>query len=373
MLKQTIKRQIQQYIDPYYLAFLKKYVNMAEINFNAALGRHFILNPRFRLNIETAGVCNLSCRFCAYSQKKMAKVVMPMGMFQDVVNQVVDLGFSHISLTPLTGEVFMDKNFMEKMQYLDNHPKIVEYYFSTNFVIPSKPQLEELVKLRKLKIVHVSLYGHDEKSFCDLTQHSGKQYHRLVSNLKFFSELYHKKSMFKLIMSWRTTPSFSVNQTPNSELQEIALIFSNKHQIEIDSTPLYDNWGGAITNEDVKDIGLKVKDGPLVYKKGPCTLIFDRIAILADGRVNACACRDVNGSLVIGDIKENSLSDILSIENPLYRDVIQEQVEGKFRHACKECSIYRSIYTPIPIPFTQYYNLAQVKKLLSRESHDMVD
>ncbi len=337
---------------------------MAEINFNAVLGRQFILNPRFRLYIETSGICNLACRFCAYPKKESAKVVMPMEMFQNIVNQAVDVGFSHISLTPLTGEVFMDKGFLDKTQYLDNHPKIVEYYFSTNFVIPSKQQLEALFKLNKLGIMHVSLYGHDEESFCALTQHSKKQYYRLVRNIKYLSELYNEKSAFKLVISWRTTPNFSINQVPNNELQQTVWDIRRKHHIEIDNTPLYDNWGGLITKEDVEDIGIKIKDSSCVYKKGICTLIFDRIAVLADGRVNACACRDVNGSLNIGNIKNNSLANILSIDNSVYQDIIQEQIDGKFRPACKECSFYRSIYTPIPNPFTKYYNLQQVRKII---------
>lgn len=367
MLKTTIKRKLQQYIDPYFLSALKKYVNIAEINFNAILGRHFILDPRYHLFIETTGVCNLSCRFCAYSKKEIGKVVMPMKMFQEVVNQSVEMGFSSFNLTPTTGEVFMDKNFIEKMQYLDRSPKVEGYSFYTNFVIPSRQQIEELFKLRKLKSMHVSLYGHDEKSFCSLTQQLGKQYYKLVENLRCLCDLYHKNSFFELGMSWRTIPSFVFDKAPNSELQEIVWEIKNKYQMEIDALALYDNWGGFITNEDVKDIGLRVKESSLVYKKGVCTLILDRVIVLADGRVNACACRDVNGSLIIGNIKEKLLSDILSIENPLYGNLIQEQMDNKFKVACKECSYYRSIYQPLNRAFRgQYYNLDQVKKFLKR-------
>lgn len=372
MLKATIKRKLQQHIDPYFLSFLKKYVNVAEINFNAALGRHFLLDPRFHLFIETTGVCNQSCRFCAYSKKAVGKVVMPMAMFQEIVSQSVEMGFSFFNLTPLTGEVFMDKHFINRMQYLDRHPKVEGYSFYTNFVVPSKQQIEELFKLRKLKSVHVSLYGHDEKSFCDLTQQSTKQYYRLVRNLKYLYDLYNENSFFNFGMSWRTIPSFVFDKVPDSQLQEIVWEIRNKYQIRIEDMPLYDNWGGLITNKDVKDMGLRVKDGSLTYKKGLCTLIIDRVAVLADGRVNACACRDVNGSLVIGNVKENSLSDILSIKNSLYENLIQEQMDNKFKAACKECSYYRSIYQPLNGDFKeQYYNLDQVKKFLGRVTNSV--
>lgn len=88
---QTIKRQIKKhlgtYINPNFFILTKKYVNIVEMNFNAALGRHFLFPPRLRITIETSGLCNLSCKFCAYSKKELAKVIMPLNLFQEVVNQ----------------------------------------------------------------------------------------------------------------------------------------------------------------------------------------------------------------------------------------------------------------------------------------------
>ena len=169
IIKHQLKKHLGIKINWDVVIFLRKYLDMAKINLNAALGRHFLPNPRHRLKIETSGVCNLSCRFCSYSKKEQGKVIMPMNLFQEVVNQAADMEYSVIGLTPMTGDVFMDKGIFEKMQYLDNHPKIKEYDFFTNFVVPSEQKIEELFKLCKLKIMRVSVYGHDEKSFCELT------------------------------------------------------------------------------------------------------------------------------------------------------------------------------------------------------------
>jgi len=94
-------------------------------------------------------------------------------------------------------------------------------------------------------------------------------------------------------------------------------------------------------------------------------LILSRVILLADGRVNACDCMDVNGSLIIGDIKKNELSYILSSRNPLYTNLIQEQMKNQFRSACKSCDIYRSIYAKYGT-HPSYYDLDQVMGILDQ-------
>jgi MoaA/NifB/PqqE/SkfB family radical SAM enzyme len=366
MLFKTIKFQLNKHLRPYInenvILNLRKYIDIVELNLNATLGRHFLPHPRHTLKIETSGVCNLSCKFCSYSKKELGKVIMPMNLFQEVVNQAADMGYSVINLTPMTGDIFMDKGILEKMQYLDNYPKIREYIFYTNFVVPSEQKIEELFKLRKLKLIRVSVYGHDEKSFCDLTGATKKEYHRLVRNLKYLYESYHQNLSFELEIHQRTVPGFYKKHLLHSELQEVVLNFENIYNIVCETLFIYNNQSGEITNEDVKDIGLKVNDGSNVYKKGLCSIIFQRAGVLADANVDICVCQDVKNSLVVGSIKKKPLSYILSLKNPLYADLIQEQMENKFRPVCKNCSIYQSIYKSRR---WENFNLNQVKALLN--------
>lgn len=368
ILKRQVKKHLGSYINPNVFIQTKKYINMAEMNFNAALGRHFLFPPRLKITIETSGLCNLSCKFCAYSKKELAKVIMPMDLFQEVVNQATEMGFSIVNLTPLTGDAFMDKGIIEKMQYLDDHPKISGYELYTNFVVPTESTIKALFGLRKLNFIHISLYGHDEKSFCEITEAKEKEYHRLVRNLNYLYEWYEHNTSFQLRMNWRTVPSFSGNSLPRSELQDVVLKFEKAYGIFCENIFLYTNWGGQITNEDVKEIGLRVNEGSNVYKKGLCNLIFLFGGVLADGQVDACVCRDVNGSLIVGNIKTEPLSHILSLNNPLYANIIQEQMASKYRPVCQSCDLYQSLYKPIRwgnCSDRKYYNLNQVEALLS--------
>ena len=60
--------------------------------------------------------------------------------------------------------------------------------------------------------------------------------------------------------------------------------------------------------------------------------------------MNGCACRDVDATLRLGDIRETPLRDIISSRNPAYMSLIDEQQRGEFRPICRSCDMYSSIY-----------------------------
>ena len=66
---------------------------------------------------------------------------------------------------------------------------------------------------------------------------------------------------------------------------------------------------------------------------------------MSDGTVNACACRDVNATLKIGNINNQKLKDIVSPnKNKTYKELIDNQQMGKFNPICTSCDYYKSIY-----------------------------
>jgi hypothetical protein len=73
-------------------------------------------------------------------------------------------------------------------------------------------------------------------------------------------------------------------------------------------------------------------------------MLFAGVQVRATGIVNACACRDVNTVLAIGDVNEQPLRDIVSTGNPVYMDLIDEQMRGEFRPVCQSCDFYKSIF-----------------------------
>ena len=91
--------------------------------------------------------------------------------------------------------------------------------------------------------------------------------------------------------------------------------------------------------------GLDIKLNDTQKKKiGSCSLIYSRMIVGANGLVNACACRDANFTLAIGDLKVNKLKEIISLKNKKYKDLIMRQEKNDFPAVCKSCDFYKSIY-----------------------------
>lgn len=319
---------------------LRNLRNRAQIDWNRSLGREFIPHHAGILYIETSSLCNLKCRFCAYDKKESARVNMPNELFFDCVEQAVRMGLVRYHLTPCTGDVFMDKALLSKLAYLDSHPKVESYDFFTNFTIPAEEEIEALLGLSKFESLKISVYGHDLESFVAITLSTEKVYRRLLANLELLLARL-PRVRFRLKLAMRTSGGGRVHGA--SDLQKLLARYEDAG-IKVERKRVFNNWGGMITGADVQGLDIEVTDTRSTYKKGACTLLFTGVQVMATGIVNGCACRDVDATLRIGDLNEAPLAEILSLENPAYRQLVQEQEAGRFRPICQSCDYYRSIY-----------------------------
>jgi len=105
----------------------------------------------------------------------------------------------------------------------------------------------------------------------------------------------------------------------------------------------YYNWGGLIQDED-----LKVLEAPMTSlateRRGPCAMILFNNVVLPDGRISACACRDSQGLLIIGDLRQQRLRTIYSTGNSAYMRLIRSQEQGEYGVLCGNCNMFRSIH-----------------------------
>ena len=315
-------------------------LSAVEINLNRVAGREFIPISPHILNIETSGYCNLKCKFCAYTKKQSSKVSMKDAVFEDCIRQAVDMGYREFELTPCTGDVFMDRHILNKLRFLDQHPSVDAYYFFTNFTIPRKSDIQTLFRLAKMKHLTVSIYGHDLASFVAITGSTETVYKRLLSNLETLLALHSEKPLpiEIAIRSTRDAPRLAT-----SDLTRLLKKFE-RAGVKVRKTNVYNNWGGYITQEDVRGLAIDVTSTEAMYKNGACVKLFTSVQVMATGIVNGCACRDVDATLRIGDLSETPLRDIISTRNPVYMQLIEEQQRGEFRPVCRSCDFYKSIY-----------------------------
>jgi len=310
------------------------------LNANYYRGREFIPDNFHSLAIQTSGLCNLRCRFCAYTKKRTARVCMSNDFFAECVEQALALGVWRFHLTPPTGEVFMDRGFHEKLEFLERHPKVGCFSFFTNFTIPSREQIERLTRLSKLESLTVSVYGHDLESFKTITRAGETVFRRLIANLQTLLGL-RETSRCGISIGVRT---YRGRRGPaTGELAGILEAFRSAG-VPVHFSRRYSNWGGHVADSDVEGMDIEIIPPDAVYKKGACSVLFTGIVVTPTGLVNACLCRDADATLSIGDLRETPLREILSPRNGAYLDLIREQQRGHFRRICRNCDLYRSIY-----------------------------
>lgn len=321
------------------------------------LGHEFV-PLRNRITIEPSGYCNLECKFCGYRKKEHGRVVMPNEEFADYIDQAAKLGFRDFSLTSSSGEIFFDKGATWKLDYLDNHPDVGNFQFYTNLVLPDDAIIEKIATYKKLSWLGLSIYGHDAESFTRITGKPEKQYNLLVENLNRLADLGGVgRELFEIHL--RTDRSFSWDPNDGVDDQSSDLVKAMHRAVHeggvkwVGNWVIYDTWGGLVTPEDVADLDIELSDGSHQPKVGACILLFDEPMIFADGCVNACACRGLDRSLQIGDLKKTSLSDILSSDNSIYQNIIKRHQKSDYPETCKDCMVYRSVYRkPRGWPFT---------------------
>ena len=315
---------------------------------NKLLNREYILPVLNRINIETTSICNLKCGFCAYDKRDLdshPRTTMSRELFQRSITEASKLGYKRIGLTPTTGDAFMDKGFIEKLEVIEADDIIDSCYFYTNFIPCSESQIESLFSFKKFFLLAISIYGNDEESFCKFTKGNSVGYKKLVSNLNFLSKLLDSKKLpFEIRINQRCKEGFYLSEN-NNELSRAIKNLAKKDKVAISHTytHIYDNWGGKVSQEDVKDFGVDLNEGHF-RKMGPCTMIFSRLNIGANGTVNACHVRDADYTLKIGNIKEKSLKEILSSKNEKYLEIINAHKSGNLPKVCKSCDVYSSIY-----------------------------
>jgi len=286
------------------------------------------------LYVEGTNICNAECVFCAYPDMVRPKKVMPMELFTSVVDQYAALGGREVDLTPIVGDPFADGKLFERLDAVAAHPGIRRFHFFTN-AIGMRPELGEklLAYAPRLK-VYISFGGFDRETYRKVF--GVDKFDVVVANVR------------ALIAAKRRTGEalgVQVNlRTPRGnnagEFWDELLAAKREGLIDVTWMAAYDSWAGQITDEELKAAGLQPRAMPV--KNGACHRLLTSPVVLADGRVNACACRDVEASLIIGDVTKRPLAEILG--GPELYDLVERHARGDLPDVCRRCTYYDSVW-----------------------------
>lgn len=286
------------------------------------------------LYIEGTNICNARCVFCAYPQMERPKVTMSMEVFRKAIDEHVAAGGREVDLTPIVGDPFVDKHLFERLDDLAARPRIRRFHFYTNAIL-MKPELAP------------RLLGYGERFwiFCSFGGFDRATYARIMGVDKFEEAVSNIRALIEAKARLGSSTRIQVNLrvplgSEGGEFWEYLLRRRDEGLIGLDGVADYDNWGGMIGEEALRESRLVPKPPP--RHRGACRRLLTGPVILADGRVNACCCRDVEATLVIGDIKARSLADILS--GPELKGLLDRHAKDDFPDICKACTKYQSVW-----------------------------
>jgi hypothetical protein len=285
------------------------------------------------LYIEGTNICNARCAFCAYPQMQRPFATMPVDLFKRAVSQYLELGPGEIDLTPIVGDPFVDKFLFERLDWLAQHPKVKRFHFYTNAILMKPEYIPRLLAYGERFMLCCSFGGFDQKTYA--TVMGVDKFEEAAANIRAVIDAKAAgSSSMRIQISLRLPPG-----NAQGEFWDYLCTMRERGMITIESVADFDNWGGAITDDALKTAGLVPKPPPV--HTGACRRLFTGPTVLADGRVNGCCCRDVEATLIIGDVNKQDLADILAGE-PL-KALIERHERGDFPEICKLCTRYESV------------------------------
>ncbi len=293
---------------------------------------------------ETTDFCNARCVMCGAKFMKRTRQVMPMDVYQTAVEQFAQAKGHSLMLSGF-GEPLLDPHIVERVAMAKRFSTIRMIGFSTNGSLLTGEKYRALADAG-LTNLNISIDGFNKQT-----------YEKIRAGLSFE------------ILGKNISEILKAHQAMGRPIQISVTSFTWENKEDLTNSPLYndlinadikpglkwrvDNWGGLIS-------GLSGDIHLMMTRRyhGPCALLYhSQVLVLPDGRVTPCHCRDLEGSLCIGDIKEATLSDIWC--GSKLEELRAEQAAGQFRRPCDRCSAsmpLRSWFTRSMVRWLVYYN-----------------
>ncbi len=336
------KSFIESFLPSSMVLHINRWLDVISTEYNFRFRRHEVQRrlKTFReiprdLHIEGTNICNAKCAFCAYPQMERPKQVMSMTDFRQVIDDYVGMGGKYVSLSPIVGDPFVDPHLFERLDDLYEREQIEGFYFFTN-AISMKPKIcERLLSYADKLTIHVSWGGFDRETYRRIM--GVDRFDVVCKNVETFLEMKRKAtSPIDLYIELRCPAS-----NCKGDVWERFYKYGQEGLIKMRSLKYgYDSWAGKVETKTLKKAGLEPLKRP--YKRGACELLFMKPVVLANSKVNACACRDVEAELVVGDLKDSKLSAIWGGKG--IDDIIELHERGDYPDVCRRCTRYVSVY-----------------------------
>ena len=284
------------------------------------------------LIVETVNMCNNNCIICAYSKMCREKKIMHTNIFKKIISDYEKIGGGVLSLTPVVGEIFLDRDLVSRYEEIRKHPLITEVSFTTNAVKANEFNDADLsFVLQNTSRIHISIYGIDENEYQMMTMRN--QYVNLVKSIKRI--LYLVDDTSKILFGFRSLKQYKKIDYENWILENFGI------DISFGFTNQFANWGGVLDTKE--KLPFDATWMPNVENKNQCLIPLVACQVFVDGKVSFCPCCDFDNDkeLHLGSIQDNTLLEIYNNSKTMELWNFKQ----KTPNFCLRCSFYKSIDT----------------------------
>lgn len=303
-----------------------------------------LTNPEVR--IETTNICNAACIMCPREKMERLEGVMEMDLFKKIVNESKALGATNVFLGGF-GEPLMDPLLAERVRYV----KALSMYcnFISNGSLWDSDRAREFIEAG-LDEVRFSFYGQTKKIYEEV--HRGLNYEITRKNIHNLIEL--RNHMEK------KTPAILVYFLILDNNRAQADTFREEWEGKADFIEIWEphNFGDGRGFRDLNAPRKKQSCGR--PKNGPLQFQYD-------GTFIPC-CYDYAGQVILGDIREQSIPEVLRGERYEALRKAHEMEDYSNQPYCAQCD--QLMEHPDALVYTNRHNLpAEVAVLLSNSNH----
>ncbi len=275
------------------------------------------------LDIESTGVCNLRCPFCATTMKNWGPGVpgyMKMETFQRIIDEGAQEGLCSIKLS-FRGEPTLHQQLPEMVAYA-KQKGILDVYFNTNATLLTDKLIHRLIDAG-LDRISISFEGLTAEAYEGYRV--GAEFEKVIENVRRLRRIRDERG--------KGLPQIRVQSVLLPELKE--------------SFPQYVEFWKTVADE-VAYLDMR-REGPEDDHRGKvggwaCSFLWQRMTILWDGTVLPCLMHGVSdfNLLALGKIGENTVQELWTGEQERRYRKLHQEGNAHQLEACDRCS-YRAM------------------------------
>ena len=289
------------------------------------------------LFLEVSDVCNANCIFCSYQFDPRKKGFLKASSYEKALREYHTLGGKSVSLSPMTGEIFMNNDILSILELIDELG-FEDVYSYTNLLRIHKFDMDTILHTGFTQL-RISAAPLEVDVYTKMYGVSAQKYEQLLKNFKSFLSALKEADNPKLqsvVIEFRSDRDLR-ECLQTSDFKEWVQPYLSE-RVTLAGLRDFDSWMGQIEQENLLP-GMRMKSAEF-NKPIPCARLYN-VHVRASGDIRICGCRiDYRKEDVfkVGHIENDNILDVYNSDKS--EALLEAFRNGNPPEECKSCSWY---------------------------------